>query len=58
MAGTAGACFILVAGVAGAADAGCMHGAGGAMQVVLLKSSVLSEPVVWQLCHLGQCHLL
>ena len=27
----------------------------GAMQVVLLRSSVLSEPVVWQLCHLGQC---
>ena len=29
MAGTAGACFILVASVAGAADVGCMHGAGG-----------------------------
>ena len=25
------------------------------MQVVLLRSSVLSEPAVWQLCHLGQC---
>ena len=29
MAGTAGACFIWVAGVAGAADVGCMHGADG-----------------------------
>ena len=29
MVGTAGACFIWVAGVAGAADVGCMHGAGG-----------------------------
>ena len=29
MAGTAGACFIWVAGVAGAVDMGCMHGAGG-----------------------------
>ena len=29
MAGTAGACFIWVASVAGAADVGCMHGAGG-----------------------------
>ena len=29
-----------------------------AMQVVLLRSSVLSEPAVWQLCHLGQCQLL
>ena len=28
------------------------------MQVVLLKSGVLSEPAVWQLCHLGQCWLL
>ena len=28
MAGTAGACFIWVASVAGAADVGCMHGAG------------------------------
>ena len=27
----------------------------GTMQVVLLRSSVLSEPAVWQLCHLGQC---
>ena len=26
-----------------------------AMQIVLLRSSVLSEPTVWQLCHLGQC---
>ena len=30
----------------------------GAMQVVLLRSSVLSEPAVWQLFHLGQCQLL
>ena len=30
----------------------------GAMQVVLLTSGVLSEPAVWQLCHLGQCRLL
>ena len=30
MAGTAGACFIWGAGVAGAADVGCMHGAGDA----------------------------
>ena len=30
----------------------------GAMQVVLLRSSVLSEPAVWQLCHLGHCQLL
>ena len=29
MAGTAGTCFIWVASVAGAADVGCMHGAGG-----------------------------
>ena len=29
MMGTAGACFIWVASVAGAADMGCMHGAGG-----------------------------
>ena len=27
MAGTAGACFVCVAGGAGAADVGCMHGA-------------------------------
>ena len=27
----------------------------GAMQVVPLRSSVLSEPAMWQLCHLGQC---
>ena len=27
----------------------------GAMQVVPLRSSVLLEPVVWQLCLLGQC---
>ena len=27
----------------------------GAMQVVPLRSGVLSEPAVWQLCHLGQC---
>ena len=27
----------------------------GAMQVVPLRSSVWLEPVVWQLCHLGQC---
>ena len=30
----------------------------GVMQVVLLRSRVLSEPAVWQLCHLGQCWLL
>ena len=36
MAGTAGVCFIWVAGGAGAADVGCMHGAGGVMQVVPL----------------------
>ena len=30
----------------------------GVIQVVPLRSSVLSEPVVWQLCHLGQCQLL
>ena len=29
MAGTAGACFIMVAGGAGTADVGCMHGGGG-----------------------------
>ena len=29
-----------------------------AVQVVLLKSSVFSEPAVWQLCHWGQCWLL
>ena len=29
-----------------------------AVQVVLLRSSVLLELVVWQLCHLGQCQLL
>ena len=29
MAGTAEACFIWVAGVAGAADVDCMHGTGG-----------------------------
>ena len=29
MAGTTGTCFIWVASVAGAADVGCMHGAGG-----------------------------
>ena len=28
------------------------------MQVVPLRSGVLSEPAVWQLCHLGQCQLL
>ena len=30
----------------------------GAMQVVALRGSVLSEPAVWQLCHLGICQLL
>ena len=30
----------------------------GVMQVVLLWSGVLTEPAVWQLCHLGQCQLL
>ena len=30
----------------------------GVMQVVPLRSGVLSEPAVWQLCHLGQCQLL
>ena len=30
----------------------------GVMQVVPLRSGVLSEPVVWQVCHLGQCQLL
>ena len=30
----------------------------GVMQVVPLRSSVLSEPAVWQLCHLEQCWLL
>ena len=30
MAGTAGACFIWVASVAGAVDVDCMHGAGDA----------------------------
>ena len=30
MAGTAGACFIWLASVAGAGDVGCMHGAGDA----------------------------
>ena len=29
MAGTAGNCFIWVASIAGAVDAGCMHGASG-----------------------------
>ena len=28
------------------------------MQVVPLRSGVLSEPAVWQLCHLWQCQLL
>ena len=28
------------------------------VQLVLLRSNVLSEPAVWQLCHLGQCRLL
>ena len=46
------------ASVAGAADVGCMCGVGGVMQVVLLRSSVLSEPAVWQLCHSEQCQLL
>ena len=30
----------------------------GVMQVVPLRSSVLSRHTVWQLCHLGQCQLL
>ena len=30
----------------------------GVMQVVPLRSGILSEPAVWQLCHLGQCQLL
>ena len=30
----------------------------GAMQVVLLRSSVWLEPAVWQLCHWGQHQLL
>ena len=30
----------------------------GVMQVVPLRSGVLLEPAVWQLCHLGQCWLL
>ena len=30
----------------------------GVMQVVPLRCGVLTEPVVWQLCHLGQCQLL
>ena len=30
----------------------------GVVQVVPLKSGVLSEPAVCQLCHLGQCQLL
>ena len=30
----------------------------GAMQVVPLRSGVLSEPAAWQLCHLGKCWLL
>ena len=30
----------------------------GVMQVVPLRSGVLTEPVVWQWCHLGQCQLL
>ena len=58
VAGTAGACFIWVAGGEGAADVGCMCGAGGVMLVVLLRSGGKTEPVVWQLCHLGQCQLL
>ena len=29
-----------------------------AMQVVPLRSGVLTEPAVWQVCHLGQCQLL
>ena len=29
-----------------------------AVQVVLLRSSVWSDPAVWQLCHLGQCQPL
>ena len=28
------------------------------VQVVSLRSGVLLEPAVWQLCHLGQCQLL
>ena len=30
----------------------------GMMQVVLLRSTVMLEPAVWQLCHLEQCQLL
>ena len=30
----------------------------GVMQVVPLRSSGYTEPVVWQGCHLGQCWLL
>ena len=58
VAGMAGAWFIWVAGVAGAAGVGCIHCAGGVVQVVLLRSIVEAEPAVWQLCHLGQCQLL
>ena len=30
----------------------------GVMQVVPLRNGVLLEPVVWRLCHWGQCWLL
>ena len=30
----------------------------GVMQVVPLRSEVLSEPAVWQWCNLGQCQFL
>ena len=58
MAGTAGACLVGVASVAGAADVGCMHGAGGGGVGCATKSRVSTEPMVWQLCHWGQCQLL
>ena len=57
--GTAGALFIWVASVAGVVVVGCMC-CGRLWQCRLCHWEVVSswEPVVWQLCHLEQCHPL
>ena len=52
MAGTAGACFIWVASVAGAAGVGCMHGVGGgdagyATKVVARQSLQCGSGATW-----------
>ena len=54
VAGTAGAWFIQVLLQVQWMWAACVVQV-GAMQVMLLRSGVLSEPALWQLCHLGQC---